>query len=133
MSIPKRTSIMPPYENRSMAPARTWSSRNRAVSNCESSGAPAGVPVSSSVPTNTTSGSAGTSQPAGTGTSHWRPPSAGAVVVGPGGRLCAATAGADDDGKQQHGERHRAAASHRRSSVRATTSGYVLVPADPRY
>ena len=62
--------MKPLYEKRPTSPARAWSRRKRAVSYCVSCGAPAGVPVSTSVPTNTTSGRAGTSQPAGIGVSH---------------------------------------------------------------
>ena len=89
-----------------MAPARAWSTRNRAVSNSEVWGAPDGVPVCTRVPTNTTSGSDGTSQPIGTGTSHWRPDvstgtDVGGVVTGgdvasghPGGRSAPSSPGA---------------------------------------
>ena len=65
-----------------MSPARAWSSRKRAVSFAVICSAPAGVPVSASVPTKTTSGSGGTSQPAGTGTSQRRPPGVDGAAAG---------------------------------------------------
>src|SRR6478672_10809172 len=146
--------MTPLYVKRASDPARAWSRRKRAVWLAVVSGRPAGVPLSRTVPRNTTSGRLGTEQPVGTGTNHVRPDAAvppagagapaayvgvetgaGATVVPGSGTCCAPTRPAGRTRTPRLPRPSSTSAAWRARCVveGSTASGYAPATAAPRH